>query len=247
MYYSVLPFAEMMKGKEGTVMALFNCSFDSSTIIFVLYKIISFASNWRLQSFFLSYNLIAGVVMVLAIIYPSPPTDYRDIPFQEEKKEEERKLMENSSKIIDEETALQSPSGKSKSVEYDGVYEALSFKEVFKKAYLYWSSVYYIVVLFWLDSYIGFAEQRVQAVTSDPEEVDRLVTVFSFIMPASILASPLIGYIIDKKGYAFTLVIAHAFILVWAIFVWVEAWPNFQIAIFISFRLGILFILKSTF
>jgi len=59
--------------------------------------------------------------------------------------------------------------------------------------------------LLWLNTYLGTTQDRMSDMTDDATLVQRLVQIFSVLLPASFIVSPLIGWIIQANGDLFSL------------------------------------------
>ena len=227
-YYCSLPVTQIFKGKVELATSIYICAFDSSPLIFILYQTINSYTNWKLNSFFIWYNVIPFFVLILALIFPTEKEQFGEIDLEEENKQE----SEKDSLLGNEEE------GKKQFVEYSGHYENSDFKTIFKVPFLYFLGLVFLVHVTFFTLYMGSIEFRMNKLTTDEELSKRLVIIYSYIMPASFVLSPLIGYLLDKKGNAVTMIICHLIILSWCVCIMIEKWPYFQIVSFCLYSFG---------
>jgi len=88
----------------------------------------------------------------------------------------------------------------------------------------------------WINTYFGTVEKRIEDYTLDKDKVVLCVEIFSAILPATFILSPIISKIIHVSGYINSFWITHFLAFLWTAFSMIEI-TDLQIANFLVFSI----------
>ena len=169
------------------------------------------------------------LVISVIIIWPKDRTNEQiSTEVQENEKNEieietQQEINEKIEEEGEEEREKETRNYNSKTKEYFGIFEKISFKSILKSPFFYVFCLFYSFENLWINSLLGNMEQRIQS--KYPDSTSLLVTIFSFVFPSSFIFSPLIGLIIDRKGVTFSLIVTQIFFLFWSVFLFIDSLP----------------------
>jgi len=163
-----------------------------------LFRLIYLNTGWSSNNFWKFYCVIPSCLLLFTFFWPT-----KAIVIEEEADT----LLNDEKKRIDIYTTVNEidetlPQQKTQKL------EDLSFWNQFKTIDYVGELVYVAVTQVWLNMYLGTVEKRLHA-WNDEVLSKKLVDIFAIILPATFPLSPLIGYVIDKAGHRWTILLLH--------------------------------------
>lgn len=189
MFVGLIPLSDFYRPYTGTVLSIINCAFDSSTLVFILYYKLYQITKFQSYYFFMVLNIIPVIGIIGTLFWPR---NYEETqPLNTEIQEEIKEISEIHENVdIKEEQNFVTPKQPEPQFE-DWKVQAKSI------LYIGFIIVWCIHEL-WINVYIGSIETRVSFLSGDNK--DLYIEIFGWILPSTIIVSPLIGYSIDKIG-----------------------------------------------
>eukprot|EP00640_Fibrocapsa_japonica_P001215 CAMPEP_0113937640 /NCGR_PEP_ID=MMETSP1339-20121228/4221_1 /TAXON_ID=94617 /ORGANISM="Fibrocapsa japonica" /LENGTH=434 /DNA_ID=CAMNT_0000940485 /DNA_START=155 /DNA_END=1459 /DNA_ORIENTATION=- /assembly_acc=CAM_ASM_000762 len=243
--------ANRFPNNKGRVTSFIVASFALSYSIFLWITQVYKATNWTYRGLFCSYSIICASMLIPSFfLMPDEPYKSDDEPMKQTELSEV--LSDNTAQLTETETSYQSdledveemdsmwPKGcernqTSEIISGDGNSAGVKSSRLHEniKEQDFWAqvrspqfiklTVFFCVMLFWANSYIGWlpfelGDQKASYHLYDVSERAHAQEIFTFVMAfIPVLGLPFIGYLMDKKGFPLTLVVILLMSIVYGI------------------------------
>eukprot|EP01114_Cavostelium_apophysatum_P000855 TRINITY_DN10753_c0_g1_i1.p1 TRINITY_DN10753_c0_g1~~TRINITY_DN10753_c0_g1_i1.p1 ORF type:complete len:533 (-),score=66.17 TRINITY_DN10753_c0_g1_i1:35-1633(-) len=182
-FLSLLTIGQFVPQYVSTVMGLLNCSFDASAIVMTLFKLMT-EHGIKLGLIFVSYSGLSLYLLSSLVFWP------KVIP----KEPSRGSLLNQYPDEAEEYDSLITPKA-----EEQPRSTFLSRLKLIKTFDFFAILIYFVIANLWLNMYIGTISVQLTSKFGKDESV-RLTQLFNYILPGGILAVPVVGWLMDKRG-----------------------------------------------
>ena len=212
---------------SGLILALLTGAFDSSSAIFLFYRLIYSASNGSFtpQKFFLVY-LIVPIFIIIVQIFIMPANSYKTvgelITQAEERTEENDLLSEDTTRwqqhresVVSETTSLLGKSASKQQTEEDkkkqisGVWGALHGRSALQQIMTPWFifiALFTVVQMTRINYFVATVRSQYEYMLRNDDLAEQINHVFDVALPVGgVLSIPFIGLVLDNTSTPFTL------------------------------------------